>query len=183
MPRKMRVLIIIATMSLLMMGCNLEEKIGENITEGIIEKASGGDLEVEGDNVTYSTDEGEMKIDEGGLTFEGEDGSVVSAGGEYEWPEDQAAEYIPKFEGGTISYIYNASDSCMLMIDGLKNDNYDDYIKEVMKKGYTEDKVESTAEDMMLYSGTSKDGVSIAVYFIPSEGSMQISVDATGIVN
>lgn len=186
MLRKMMVIIIIVIVSLLMTGCNLEEKIGENITEGIVEKASGGDLEVEidGDNVTYSTDEGEMTIDEeDGLTFEGEDGSVVSAGGEYEWPEDQAAEYMPKFDGGKISYIYNATDSCMLMVDGLEKDNYDDYIKEVVKKGYTEDKVESTAEDMMLYSGSSKDGVSIAVYFIPSEGSMQISVDASSIVN
>ncbi len=184
MLRKIKLIAIIAATLLLMAGCNLDEKIGESITEGIIEKAVGDDidLDVDGEDFTYKSEEGEITFDEEeGVTFEGEDGEVVAAGGEYDWPEDQAAKYLPKLDSGKISYIYNSTDSCMLILDEVTKEDYEAYVKAVSDDGYTNEKVESFAEDMSLYSGQTEEGIAVTVCFFNSETSMQINVDATGI--
>ncbi|HWT76889.1 MAG TPA: hypothetical protein VN258_19485 [Mobilitalea sp.] len=58
---KLKLVIIAAVLLMLLSGCNLKKKIGESITEGVIEKASDGevDVDINGDDITYSTDEGE----------------------------------------------------------------------------------------------------------------------------
>lgn len=176
------VVIIVAGMFVLLSSCNLKEKIGENITEGIIEKASDGevDIDIDGDEVTYSTDEGEVVIsEEDGFTMETDDGTIVTSGTNGEWPTDQAAAYIPKLEVGTLAYTLNGSEVCILEVEGIVIENYQSYEQAIMDAGYTEDKVESSAEDMELYSGKSQDGIVVMICFVPSTGIIQITVDGS----
>jgi hypothetical protein len=184
MLRKIKFFAIILAVLLIMVGCNLKEKIGESITEGILDKAVGddADIDINGGDITFKGEDGEEINfdDENGLTIEGEDGSIVASGGEYDWPKDQAADYLPKFKGGKITYIFNSETSCMLVIEETKKEDYEDYIKEAIDKGYNVDKAESSAEDMLLYSAKSEDGVAFTAYYVDSEGSLTLSVDATG---
>lgn len=186
MIRKIKFFALITVFLLLMAGCDLDKKIGESITEGILEKAVGDDVDIEmdGEDFSLTTDEGDISFDEEeGMTFEGEDGSVMASGGVYEWPSDQAAEYLPKFDGGKITYILNSKESCMLMIEETEMEDYEDYVKAVIDKGYTENKMESSAEDMVLYSATSVEGITATVYYSKSIATLTISVDASGISN
>jgi hypothetical protein len=183
MLRKIIICSMITAVLLLMTGCHLKEKIGENITEGIIDKAVGDDADIDIDDgeLTMTNEDGETVTidDENGLVFEGEDGSVIATGGEYEWPKGQAADYIPKFDGGKITYILNSDETCLLYIGETTIDDYKEYIETVADKGFTEDKMESSAEDMQVYYATTKDGVVISVYYINSENSLDITLDAS----
>lgn len=177
-------MIIAAAFVFLMAGCNLKEKISDKISEQMIESTIGedADVEINGDDVSYTTEDGEMTVDESGMTYEGEDGTVIASGGEYEWPLDQAAAYLPKLECGTITYIANGPDTCMLLVESLVLEDYQSYKEAVIAAGYTKDPLDSSAEDMELYSGASTNQIIVTLSFVPSEGSIQISVDASDIL-
>jgi hypothetical protein len=182
--RRIKLILVGIMMLILLSGCNLKEKISENITEGIIEKAAGGevDVEINGDDVSYTTEDGEVTIDEdAGVNYEGEDGTVIASGGEYEWPVDQAAVYLPKLENGTITYLLNGPDACMLIVEDLTMEDYKSYKEAITGAGFTTDSMDSSAEDLEIYSGTSSEGIIATISYTESEGTIQITLDASGI--
>jgi len=183
MLRKFKFIAIAVAMLLILTGCKLKEKISENIVEGVLEKATGGeaDIEVDGGDISYTDGEGEVTIkkDEG-VIVEGEDGSVISSGSEYTWPEGQAADYLPKYEGGKITFIMNSQESCMIFIEGTNKDEYKSYVEKITDKGYSIDTVESAAEDMLLYYAKSEQEIAVSVCYVPSEKTLQITLDASG---
>lgn len=180
--RKIISVLLILMMIVLMSGCNIKEKISESISEKLIEEAAGDgtDVDINGEDVTVSTDEGEFSIDdENGMTFEGEDGSIVQSGGEYEWPKDQAAAYLPKLNAGTVTYILNSAESCMLTVSEVSEKDYKKYKDDIIGEGYTNNTTESNAEDMLLYSGSTSDGVALTVFYTPSQETISITLDAS----
>lgn len=183
MLRRYKYIVFVLLIALFVSGCGLKKKVEEKITENIIESAAGDDVnvDIDGDEISYSTDDGEVSIDEkDGVTFEGEDGSTVASGGVNKWPEDQAAAYLPKYDKGELSYILNSEDLCMLLIDKVSIKDYESYVKLVIDKGYTTNKVESTADDMSIYSAVSEEGNTVSVCYYSTDESIQITLDASG---
>lgn len=181
MNKRIRFILIGIIALFFLSGCNLKQKIGESITEGIIEKAVGSevDIDIDGDNVSYSTEEGEITFDgESGINYEGEDGTVIASGDEYEWPEDQAAAFLPKLTVGTITYLLNGPDTCMLVVEELTMEDYKDYKDVITKAGFTKDSLDSSAENLEIYSGTSEDGTIATLSYTDSEGTLQIILEA-----
>lgn len=162
-------------------GCNLGEKIGTKITEEMVEESLGEDAEVEidGDKVNYSTEEGELSIDGDAVTFEGEDGTVISSGTENEWPEGDAANYLPKLTSGVITYVMNGPEACMLMMEEITEEDYSQYLQEVKDAGYTENQTESVAEGLKIYSGSNKENAVATLSYVPEENSIQITLDSS----
>lgn len=59
--------LLVAVLALTVAGCSAaEDKIGEEIGEGIAGAVVGGDVEVEGDSVTISGEDGDVAIEGGG---------------------------------------------------------------------------------------------------------------------
>lgn len=142
MLRKIITIITLSAVCLLMAGCHLKEKIGENITEKAVEKAAGNgsDIDIDNGDVSIKSKDGEeVKVNDDGITINGKDGSVVQSGGEYEWPEGQAAAYVPEFKGGKITYILNSAESFLVYVEETKLGEFNDYVKAVAEKGYTAD--------------------------------------------
>lgn len=183
MKNKFRLYLIFAAVLLLLGGCKLKEKIGKNITEGLVEGALGdeADIDIEDGEISFSGKDGEeVTIDEeGGVTFEGEDGAYMVTGDVYDWPEGMAADYIPKFDKGKITYIYNTTDGLLLYIEETELEDYEDYKSEVIDEGYTVDKFESAADDLQFYTAKSDEGVVVTVSYVKSEKYLQITVDAS----
>lgn len=178
--KKICIVLVVLLGVLLFSGCNIKEKIGEKIVEGVFEKAVGDevDLDIDGDEVTYKTEEGEMTFDsENGITFEGEEGKTVIYTDVSEWPEDMAASYLPKIKDAEISYLLNSDKYCMITVDNIDNEKYADYLEKVKDKGYSKDKFESTADDLNMYSGSSEEGVVVTLYYVPSSKSLQLTVE------
>jgi hypothetical protein len=179
--RKIKLLIIFAATLFLLSGCNLEKKIEEGITEGILENATDDEdveVEIDGDEITYSTEEGEVTLDEeGGYTFEGEDGEVMTVSGDNEWPEGLAAEKLPKFDKGVITTTMNLNDSCMLIIEEVEKKDYEEYVEKVKDEGFTEGVYESKSDELSAYGAYLDDNKTcIAVDYYTEESSMSISL-------
>lgn len=184
MLRKLCLITTILFAIVLMAGCNLKDKIGNNLSEKAAEKALGDNADVNIDNgdVTVKTDDGEMTMngDDDGITIKGEDGSVVTAGDSAKWPKGQVADYIPMLDVGTVTYGLNTDQACMVTVENTTVDDYKKYVDAVAGAGYTEEKVESSAVDMQVYSAKATNGVVVTVSYVNSESTLNITVDAAG---
>jgi len=159
------ILIVILIACILMTGCNLKEKIGKNITEKTVDNALGDDANVD--------------LNNGDVTVKGDDGSEVSIGDNTKWPKGQAADYIPKFEGGVVTYALNAEQTCMIMVSNITDNDYKKYLDAIIAAGYNNEKIESNAVDMQIYSAKSTDGVVVSVSYLNEEKALNITVDAS----
>lgn len=182
MSRYIKLAVITIGMLFIFTGCHMEEKIGEKVTENVLEDASGDDVDVDvkGDDISISSDKGKMTIKDDKLNYEGENGEKIVAGGDNKWPKDQAAIYLPELSKGKITYILNSDTSCMMTIEELDADVYKDYVKEIQNKGYTKNKVESTSDEATIYAGESEDGIAVTASYYNSDKTLQLTVDASG---
>jgi len=179
MSRKIIAFVITLAMILLLAGCNLDKKIGESITEGILEKASDEDIDIDldGEDFSITTEDGEMNFDEdGGYTFEGEDGEVVTVSSDNEWPEGMAADLLPKLNKGTITYTMNLGNGCMVSIEEIEEDEYTAYLEKVKDAGFTEDEYETKSDDILAYSAYSDEKTYLSIYYTPSEKTLSITL-------
>lgn len=183
MLRKTKIVIYIVTAMILMSGCHMKEKIGENITEEVLDSAAGdeADIDIEDGEFTVTDEEGgELTVtDEEGMVFEGSDGSVVYSGGDYEWPDGQAADYLPKFDGGKITYILNSAQVCIITVEETKLEDFDNYVSVVKENGYEKDISESSFDDLQMFSANAEDGIQISISFADGNGILSISVDVS----
>ncbi len=171
--------------ALIFSGCGLQEKIGESITEKLLESAADNDVNVDLSNGDFSisTEEGNYSYDDesGSFTMEGEDGSYAASGEAAEWPEGMAADYIPELKKGTVSYCYNAETSCMIYVDEITEDDYNDYVDKVKDMDFTENTMVSSASDLDMYYGETADGAYISVSYMPEEQTIQIVADISSL--
>ena len=139
----------------------LNEKVAEKITEGIINKATGGDAQLD--------------IDEGKLTIKGGDGEEYSIG-ESEWPKGRAADFIPEFKKGKIISVMNSDEASVVMLEEVEKRDYQQYIEELKDAGFKNDVAEvSSGEDMGFYA-ISDDEAAVAVSYTSSDQMMNITV-------
>jgi hypothetical protein len=69
------------------------------------------------------------------------------------------------------------------MIQETVEEDYNNYVEVLIGEGYTVDKFESAAEDMLFYTAQSEKGIVAYVSYIKSEATMQISVELSGSTN
>lgn len=187
--KRMLVVCLFSVMALLLSACGLKEtisdKISEGLTEKILEAGSDGkvDVDIDGDDFSFTTEDGESTTytsDEDGATIESGDGSVMTSGENVKWPTDKAAVYIPEMKDGKLSYSFNSDESCILMLDEVTQEGYDDYKQKIIDAGYTEEATDATAEDLAMYYGTNDKGIVAGIGYTPSSLYLQITVDTTG---
>lgn len=197
--RRLFTVAVALLMLLLLAGCDLDKKIGKSITEGILDKVadeSGEDIDfdINGDDFTISTDEGEMTFDDeggftiegedgdvvfdedSGLTYEGEDGEVMSISEKDEWPEGLAADELPKLEKGVVTYSMNLSSGCMIIVEEVELKDYTDYIEELKDMGFTNNAFETVADDMSAYGANLEGETGIVVYYYKADNSISITL-------
>lgn len=139
----------------------LNEKVAEKITEGIVEKATGG--------------EAQLDIGEGKLTIKGEGGEEYSFG-ETEWPRGRAADLIPEFKKGKIISVMNSDETCVIMLEEVEEKDFKQYVEELKDAGFTNDVAEiSSGEDMGFYA-TSNEETAVAVSYTAGDQMLNISV-------
>lgn len=182
MLRKIIFLATAVSMLLILTGCGLDKKIGESITEGILENAGSGDEKVDvnldGGDFSITTDEGEMNFDEeGGYTFKGEDGEAMTVSEDNEWPEGMAADLLPKLNKGKITYSMNLNNGCMMTIGEIELDDFNKYVEKVKEEGFTEDSSESKSDDFYAYGAYSDEQTYIYIYYTESEKVLSLTLN------
>ncbi|MDF2537253.1 MAG: hypothetical protein K0S76_274 [Herbinix sp.] len=258
MSRKFIVIVITAAVLMLFAGCNLNKKIGENITEGILNKIGeeegvdvdvkdgsikfssedgdvtfnteeNGDFTIESDegNMTFDAEDGNMTIedndgdttyydgtdlpadtedgiayddeisdddnngdfnmetDEGSMSYDddngeftitGEDGEVMTISENNEWPTGLAADLIPKFDGGVVTYCMNLNTGCLLTVEEVEPEEYKNYLEEVKKAGFNKEAFETNSDEMLMYVAYLDEKCYIGMYYYLDEKGMQITI-------
>jgi hypothetical protein len=154
-------LLIIPTFS----GCfkkKIEDKIAEEITEGILEKVTGNEADID--------------IDDGSISMKGEDGSEVILGST-EWPKGKAIDLIPEFKHGTISYTMNSDTVCAINIEDVEQKDFENYVEEIKSLGYTKDSLDMDTEMFIgYYANSEKDNSKITLRYIMEQKEAMISI-------
>lgn len=121
-------------------GCGIRKKVGEKlaekVTEGIIEKAVGGDVDID--------------LDEGKIKVKGGEGTEWSLGGG-KWPKGKAASMIPEFKKGKVETVMETSDECMIGLSEVSLKDFESYVNQLQGAGFTDDVTTYTTEDMVMY--------------------------------
>lgn len=153
--KKSVIWILVVLLAVSFVGCGtkekLEKKTGEAITEKIVEEASGGDVDIDGDTVK----------------FKGEDGEEM-AFGTTEWPTSQLAESIPKFKDGKVVTVMEMNDSLLIALEEVSMDDFADYLDEI-KKTFSEEAYEMKSEGNISYGALNGTGLGITLNYSVDE--------------
>lgn len=157
-------IVMLLIVSLFSMGCvkKAQEKIGTKIGEKVIEKATGGEVNID---------------TEDGMSIEMEDGAVKT-GENLEWPQERMGS-LPKPDATikSITQIEDSSTSVILSFD--KKNGGSDYMQKLIDLGYEQTSL-SESEDHLMYMGTKdEDDTAIIFNYQPSEeyGSITLIQD------
>jgi hypothetical protein len=160
--KKILILSLIIVLVFTLAGCggvkqNIEKKVGEKITETIIEKAVG-------DENTQVDIDGET------ITIKGADGGEVSLGGS-EWP---AVAGLPEFKGGEIISAANDGEgNVMIIMEDVEENDFKGYLEEI-SKDFTEDVMQMEADEYILFEAKNSKGYKAAVQYFREDKSLSI---------
>ncbi|MGI5881243.1 MAG: DUF6591 domain-containing protein [Syntrophomonadaceae bacterium] len=156
--KKLIVILLTVLMMLSLASCgvkkSVDEKIAEKVTEGIVNKATGG--------------EADLNIKDGQLTMKDEDGKTVTFG-DTKWPQGQAADLLPKFKKGKIITAINADKACMVMLENVEPQDFKNYVEELKSGGFSNEVAEFSSQTNQSYSAKSNDVTMVFVQY-DSEG-------------
>lgn len=159
--KKILILSLIILLVFTLSGCgvkdNIEKKVGEKITETIIEKAVG-------DENTQVDIDGET------ITIKGADGGEVSLGGT-EWPE---VDGLPELKGGNIISAANDGEgNVMIIMEDVEENDYKSYLVGI-SKDFTEDVTQIEADEYILFEAKNGKGYHVALQYFREDKSLSI---------
>lgn len=159
--KKLVILILVALLTVSLFGCGtkekLEQKAGEAIAEKALEKAGGGDVDIDGDKIT----------------FKGDDGQKVSFG-ETEWPTSDLAKSIPEFKNGKIVTVVETNDGVLINLEEASLEDFENYLNEI-KKTFTKDAYDMKSEGYVSYAAENDEGIGVTLTYVAEE-TMSITV-------
>lgn len=142
---------------------NIEKKIGNKITEGILEKVAGEGADVD--------------LEEGTFSFKDEDGSEISIGAS-KWPKGKAIDLIPEFKHGKIVSTVNTDTGSAVTLEEVEEKDFEEYLEKIKSLGYTKDSATSSMEEMTSYSASSeKDDSRISISYFGDNKGMMITIN------
>ncbi|WHH60927.1 DUF6591 domain-containing protein [Petroclostridium sp. X23] len=161
-------LLVIISIFISLVGCGvkekLEKKVSEKITEGVVNKVIG--------------DEGKVDIDGDKVTIKGKDGEEVTIGST-EWPKDKAAKLIPEFSKGKIVSVMNSEEGAWVVIQEAEESDFDKYVQAVKDKGFVNEPMELTDQDMKVYQGSLDEKAAIALSYDKESKEATITLTVT----
>lgn len=111
-------------------------------TEQVAETATGADIDISGDSMTMSDDQGTVTVEDGGdtITYEGEDGTSMVAGSGAELPPTFPADVPVPANVTIISAVENGEGAAVIWnAEGLTEEAFEAWVAEVRAAGYDEE--------------------------------------------
>jgi hypothetical protein len=164
--KKIMVILLAALMMLTLASCgvkkNIDEKIAEKVTEGVVNKATGGEANID--------------IKKGELTLKGEDGEEVTFGST-KWPQGEAASLIPEFKKGNIVTVMNSDKACAIMLEKVEEKDYKQYVQELKTRGFNNDAAELSSSTSQNYKAHSNENTMVFVMYDSEQQVLSISLE------
>lgn len=153
-----RTLILLLTLITLITisGCSAKEKINNKLTEKIIEKTTGNDIDINNDTITIT----------------GEDEETLTIGSD-QWPTTQLAKNIPEFKHGTINGVIESNDTLVITLESVKKEDVQNYWDSI-KKDFPQEVYEMNSDDFLSFTGTNNKDITISITYMV--GTLSIGV-------
>ncbi len=172
-------------------GCgSASESFSDRLAEELIERASGGSVEVDrdGDRLVISGEDGEFVIDADGdnFTFSGEDGDAqFRTGGDV---PDEWAAVLEVFPGAEVLGVFEISDGgamsqkVSMRIEASLEQVLEYYERSLTSAGFTETSRLSSSSDGDGFAqiGYSRDALQVFVLASDNDGGVDLSVSLMG---
>ena len=154
--KKISFVLIIIVLLWLFTGCGAKQTMEDKIAEKIVEGVVGSDIDIDGDEVTIKTDEGDV-------TF-----------GSTEWPNTELSSKIPEFKKGKIVSVMNSEANLIIMIEEVEEKDFMDYYERI-KGEFKEEPYESKSGETIAYMGNNEDGINITASYGTGDKTVFIS--------
>ena len=135
----------------------MEQKAGEALAENMLEDAGGGDVDIDGDKVTIT----------------GENGETLTTGGN-EWPKSDLAKSVPEFKEGTITAVLDSSDYVMVSLESVKEADAAAYY-EIVKEEFTQEPFEANADGSISFGAKNADGIGVTLQYTEETFTITVS--------
>lgn len=163
--KKIMVIFLAVVMLLSLGACGIrktiDEKISEKITEGVVNKITGGDTKLD--------------LDSGEVTIKGNDGKEVTFGST-EWPKGKAADILPKPKVGKIISVLNSNNSCMITLEEIDEKALKEYIEKLKDNGFDKDVYEYSDQQVVGYYASLDENTNMQVSYTIEDKVMNISI-------
>lgn len=160
--KKMSIILLTLFLMFSLTSCKSASDVAsEKLAEKGASEMLGGDVDVDIDGDT--------------VTVTGKDGNEVVMGGT-EWPADKIGGEIPELKKGTITYTANSDTDCMISVDELADDDFQDYLNTVTQAGFTENSVVSTYDTGVFYTAVNSKGITIQLAYDNAVNELIITV-------
>lgn len=117
------------------------EMAAEKIAEEISEELVGGDVDIDGEQVTITAD-----------------GTTTTLGGT-EWPKGDLGSKIPEFKKGVITYVVETETEFMVQLDEVQQGDFEAYLETIKEEGFTENTISSTYDGGTFYTADNGEGI------------------------
>ncbi|MFZ7133822.1 MAG: hypothetical protein ACOWWR_15860 [Eubacteriales bacterium] len=133
------------------------DKIEEKVTEGVIEKATGADVDITEDGVNVKTEDGAIEV-----------------GNSMDWPSDVMGNLTEL--NATIDSVIKANNSCSVTFSELSEEEAEVYYNDLVAKEYM-DSYQMQDSDSYMYTGTDDEGAIIYFTYNISTQEGNLSID------
>ncbi len=151
-----RVAIIIIVLLLISTACGTKQKMEDKLTEKIIEQAIGADVDIDGDEVTISTEEGDYSI------------------GSTEWPSTELSRKIPEFKKGKIASVMSSEAYLLILIEEVDEKDFMNYYDDV-KGEFNKESYETKTNDTIAYVANNDEGIVVMISYNAGDDTVTIS--------
>ncbi|WP_312810634.1 DUF6591 domain-containing protein [Sedimentibacter sp.] len=153
--RKVIFIVLLIVIVSMPAGCGARQKMEEKVTEKFVESVLGGNVDIDGDEVT-------IKGEEGDVTFGGN-----------EWPDSEIAKKIPEFKGGKISSSVKSDKYVLIIIEEAGEKDFNTYYEKA-KSDFGKDSYDAKYDDSISYTGSNDDGITIIITYNISDKNLSI---------
>ena len=151
------ILVLLATTLVFMTGCGkIQDKVSEKVSEGIVEKAVGGNVDITKDGISVQ-----------------KDGASFQSGDDLKWPKSSMGD-LPEPKA-KINGVMDASnkEGCTVVFSEMNLDNAKAYIEKLKELGYKDGGLVISDEDGLSYAGQNSSNATIVFsYKISSKDGM-----------
>ena len=116
-------------LAVFMTGCDLKS--------AVLNKLSGGVLDLQGDTLVIKTSDGD---------------AAIGLGDSLSWPKKWTSD-VPELKGKILSVV-EATDGFSLTVEGISKTEYQNYVGKLKDKGFEETYNEEVTEQFSMFSGT-----------------------------
>ncbi len=141
-------------------GCKSASDVaGEKLAEKAAEELLGDNVDIDGDTITITD----------------ENGGKATLGGT-EWPEGILASEIPDFKKGVVTYAAESETDCAIQLEEVSKADFEAYFTTVKEAGFTENNLVSSYDGGMFYTALNSEGIIIGLAIDYETNELMITV-------